>query len=356
MRAGNRAERLQCEGSVTTLELPRGPVSLPLDNDLRADFAWMRHVPAIYRALREFRPDVVHVTGPSDCGIIGARLARWLGIPIAASWHTNLHEYAATRSRWLLDVLPQRQSDLGATWVEAIALWIACRFYRRARVLFAPNPGLCQLLERRTRRPCHLMQRGVDTELFTPGRRERDAGDRDIVLGFVGRLSVEKNIALLGRVQQELSLRGIRNFRFRIVGQGKEEPWLRQHLPGAEFTGVLQGEVLARAYAGMDVFIFPSHTDTFGNAVLEAMASGVPAVVTPDGGPASIVHHGRTGLVAEDAGFTAAILSLLGHPEWHREMRANARACAKTASWDAVFDKVYTAYSAVLPAGSAKAT
>ena len=192
------------------------------------------------------------------------------------------------------------------------------------------------------------MQRGIDSQLFCPNRRDRDPSDSTIILGFVGRLSVEKNIALLAQVQKELEDRGLRDFRFRIVGQGAEQAWLREHLPRAEFTGVLRGEALARAYAGMDVFVFPSHTDTFGNVVLEALASGVPAVVTPDGGPKSLVQDGRTGFIAKDADFAAAISRILIDPVLHGSMRAAARQSALAASWDAVFDGVYSAYQPLL--------
>ncbi len=344
VRAGGRPLRMATEGNLTTLEFSRGPLSIPLDKDLRLDPAWVRHFPAMVRAVRAFRPDIVHVTGPSECGLMGAWVARHLGVPLAASWHTNLHEYAAMRSRWLLDRLPSSGRAAAARQIENAALRIACVFYRWARVLFAPNLDLCRLLEQRTGRPCHLMQRGVDTELFSPARRERHPADSDIVLGFVGRMSVEKNVALLAQVQRELEDRGLRNFRFRIVGQGAGEPWLRAHLPRAEFLGVLRGEALARAYAGMDVFVFPSHTDTFGNVVLEALASGAPAVVTPDGGPKSLVREGATGFVAADADFAAAILRMARGPALHAEMRARAREFALGASWDAVFEKVYAAY------------
>jgi glycosyltransferase involved in cell wall biosynthesis len=276
-------------------------------------------------------------------------------IPLAASWHTNLHEYAATRSHWLLQHLSVEQAASGAHCIERTALNIATILYKRARVLFAPNPDLCRLLEQETGRPCHLMQRGVDARLFSPAHRERSESGRDFVLGFVGRLSVEKNVALLARIQLELEELGIRNFHFRIVGQGAEERWLREHLPRAEFTGVLRGEALARAYAGMDVFVFPSHTDTFGNVVLEAMASGVPAVVTPDGGPRSQVQEGRTGRIARDEEFAAAIASILRNPSLHQNMRQAARAFALTASWDSVFEKVYAAYEPLRAEGSARA-
>jgi glycosyltransferase involved in cell wall biosynthesis len=143
---------------------------------------------------------------------------------------------------------------------------------------------------------------------------------------------------------------GVGNFRFMIVGHGAEEAWLRERLPGAEFTGVLRGEALARAYANMDLFVFPSHTDTFGNVVLEALASGVPAVVTPHGGPKSIVRDGVTGRIVPDRLFAPAIAELLSDPGRHAAMRQAARTYAETASWDAVFDGVYRGYQTTLPA------
>lgn len=352
VRAGERQQALQRDANLTTLELPRGVFSIPLDKDLRFDPVWVRHIPAILRTVKEFRPDIIHVTGPSETGMLGASLAGYLHVPLAASWHTNVHEYAASRSRWFFEGLPSAQAAIGARAIERLTLSAVTQFYKAAGVLFAPNRDLCRLLETRTRRPCHLMQRGIDAQLFSPSRRDRDSADTEFVLGFVGRLSVEKNIALLARVAQELEAGGFHNFRFRIVGQGSEESWLRRHLPRAEFTGVLRGEALARAYAGMDVFVFPSHTDTFGNVVLEALASGVPGVVTPDGGPKSLIDEGRTGFIAADQDFSGAILRIVQNPVLHGEMRRCARAHALSASWDAVFEGVYAAYGPILRAGS----
>jgi glycosyltransferase involved in cell wall biosynthesis len=192
------------------------------------------------------------------------------------------------------------------------------------------------------------MPRGVDAELFNPKKRNRQPDDRDQVLGFVGRLSVEKNIAGLVEVQNELEKMGHHSFRFLIVGHGGDEAWLRERLHKADFTGVLRGEELAAAYAGMDLFVFPSHTDTFGNVVLEALASGVPAIVTPDGGPKTIVRDGETGRIVPDEGFAAAVAGILGDPARHEEMRRAARSYALTASWDSVFEGVYSAYQSVL--------
>jgi glycosyltransferase involved in cell wall biosynthesis len=352
VRAGHRSQALIEEGSVWTLELPRSFLSFILEKDLRLDPAFFRHIPQIGEVLKRFQPDLIHITGPSEIGILGAGLAHHLHLPLAASWHTNVHEYAARRAEWLLRLLPMQQSAFTGQTIENLALATAARFYSMAKVLFAPNPELCSLLERNTGRPCHRMPRGVDSELFHPSKRTRDPNDRNQILGFVGRLSIEKNIGLLVRIQEELDRRGITDTQFLIVGHGGDEAWLRERLPKAEFTGVLRGEALATAYANMDLFVFPSHTDTFGNVVLEALASGVPAIVTPDGGSCTIVRDGETGRIVADDEFTAAIAGLLADSTSLSEMRLAARTYALTASWDSVFEGVYDAYAELVPRAS----
>ena len=351
VRAGDREERYVPDGPVASLELKRGFLSFALEKDLRFDLGFLRHLPYITRMVKAFGPDVIHITGPSELGMIGAWLAHSLGVPLVASWHTNVHEYAAKRSSWFLRFLPVGQSTTAAMHIKQVTLAATARFYKLARVLFAPNVELCRLLERRTGRQCFLMPRGVDTELFSPAHRARYAADCDFVLGFVGRLSIEKNVMLLKRVGEELLSSGLTNFSFLIIGHGAEEAWLRENLPNAELPGVLRGAELSRAYANMDLFVFPSHTDTFGNVILEALASGVPAVVTPDGGPRFIISDsdrvGETGLIAEDGNFAAAVESILQDPARHARMRVAARKYALGASWDSVFEGVYEAYGSV---------
>ena len=349
VRAGDRAQAVIEEGNVWTLELPRSFLSFVLEKDLRLDPAFFRHIPLISEVLQRFQPDLIHITGPSEIGILGAGLAHHLHLPLAASWHTNVHEYAARRAEWFLRLLPKDQSINAGQKIEDLALATAARFYSIAQVLFAPNPELCALLENATGRPCHLMPRGVDAQLFCPAKRTRERDNGERVLGFVGRLSIEKNIGLLAKIQEELDRRGVTNFRFLIVGHGGDEAWLRERLPQAEFTGVLRGEALATAYANMDLFVFPSHTDTFGNVVLEALASGVPAIVTPDGGPRTIVRDGQTGRVVPDDQFAQTIAGLLSDPARLDEMRRAARAYALNASWDSVFEGIYADYEMILP-------
>ena len=351
VRAGARAQAFEQTGELRTLELKRSRGSVRMEKDLEFDTLFWRHEQAIRLALERFRPDVIHITGPSELGMFGAYFAWEMGVPLVASWHTNVHEYAARRMGWLTEHVSERRGAAIESGVEAGALWATSQFYKLAKVIFAPNGELCRMLEKTTGRPCFLMQRGVDTEWFSPAHRARAESDQAVVLGYVGRLSVEKNVALLARVERELKAMGVGGVRFLIVGHGSEEAALRRELTEAEFAGVLRGAPLAGAYANMDVLVFPSHTDTFGNVVLEALASGVPAVVTPDGGPKFIVRHGETGFVTEDDHFAGAVAELVRDRARLDEMRLEARAYALGCTWDAVFDRVYSGYETALEVG-----
>jgi phosphatidylinositol alpha 1,6-mannosyltransferase len=344
VRAGTREISFEQVGEMRTLELRRSRSSVRMEKDLKYDMLFWRHGEAIRRELERFRPDVIHITGPSELGMFGAYFSWEMGVPLAASWHTNLHEYAARRMGWLTGRMAENRGAAVERGVEAGALWTVSQFYKLAKVLFAPNDELCKMLERTTGRPCFLMQRGVDSEWFSPMHRTRDANDTTVVLGYVGRLSVEKNVALLVRVERELAAMGVFGTKFLIVGHGNDEDALRRDLKEAEFAGVLRGAALAQAYANMDVLVFPSHTDTFGNVVLEALASGVPAVVTRDGGPKFIVRDGETGFVTDDDRFAAAVAELVRDRAGRDAMRVKARAYALGCSWDAVFDRVYAGY------------
>jgi len=345
VRAGPRPRLLKREGEVLSLELPRSPIAISLERDLSFDPIFARYVELIERTLRKFRPDLIHITGPSEVGILGTYLAWKLNLPLVASWHTNVHEYAARRMRWLSRHLGSN-GPVVEQWAEDTSLQVATRFYKLAQVLYAPNPPLCDLLARMTGRPCHLMQRGVDTDLFSAAKRTRAESDCHPVLGYVGRLSVEKNVALLPRIDKELKGMGC-SPRWLIVGHGADAAVLRRELGDAAMAGVLRGEDLANAYANMDLLVFPSHTDTFGNVVLEALASGVPAVVTPHGGPAHIVQDRVTGIVAEDEQFARSIANLLASPQRLHSMRCAAREYALGCTWDAVFERVIAAYPVV---------
>jgi phosphatidylinositol alpha 1,6-mannosyltransferase len=330
-------------GSVTRLECRRSPLTFPLDRHHHFDLLFLRHYRRVARVLRDFNPDVLHITGPSDVGILGALLAHRFGILLAASWQTNLHQYARTRLAEAFSRFPKFFSQSLPASVERWTFRAAARFYRIPRLLFAPNQELVRTLEDITGKPCYLMPHAVDTLAFSPEFRDRR--DRIFTIGYVGRLTAEKNVRALAELEQRLLALGHRDFRIVLVGDGAEEKWLRGNMRNAEFTGFLTGRELSRAFANLDVFVFPSETDTFGLAVLEALASGVPAVVARSGGPKFSIQHGKSGFVAASAEELAACVAILmTQPERLASMRAAARESALATSWDSIFEGMYRAY------------
>lgn len=335
------------EGVVARCEVEMSPFSFGLEKDLRFDMAFPRHFGAVRRAMERFQPDIVHITGPSHIGITGAIMAWRMKLPMVASWHTNVHEYAGRRLAHLLRWLGGGLAVRLGQWAESGSLEAAARFYRLARVTLAPNPGLVVMLEERTGRPCRLMRRGVDTALFHPGRRAREDGA--VVVGYTGRLSPEKSVRRLAAVAEALRRAGVGRFRIEIAGHGGEREWLSRNVACLRDHGVLRGEALARAYAGFDVFAFPSETDTYGNVVQEAMASGAPCVVMASGGPASIVTDGVDGFVcATEKRFVEAVVALCRDEALRKAMGGQARAAAMGASWERVFEGVYRVYREAL--------
>lgn len=341
------ATRLTTERSVTALELRRSPLCFRLDRDLFCDLLFMRHKRIASAEVTSFGADLVHITGPGDVGILGAWVAHDLGLPLVASWHTNLHEYAAKRLDRMLTWIPSRLRCKIAAAAERNALEALLRFYGMARLLMAPNQDLVDFLRLRTAKPTVLMPHGVDAALFSPERRYRK--DPTFTLGYVGRLTPEKNLRSLAEIEQGLLDCGLRDFRLVIVGDGSEQIWLKANLRHAEFRGALRGLELARAFADMDVFVFPSKTDTFGLVILEAMASGVPVIVAPDGGPQYQVQPGQTGFVAKTpADFAERMMELRNDPSLRARMGQAARQSACKASWDNVFSAVYERYDTAL--------
>jgi phosphatidylinositol alpha 1,6-mannosyltransferase len=326
-----------------SIVVKRGPMAFELDHGLMHDpFLW-RHCSSVKAAVREFKPDVIHIVSPGDISEMGLAISWSLRVPVVISWHTNLHEFGAMRLRRMLQWLPETLRNGICRLSESLMLAILIGFYRFGRVLFAPNQELIDMLVRRTRRPTHLMTRGIDMALFNPAKRR--ATDGIFRLGFVGRITPEKSVRLFARVEEALLARGLTNFRFLIVGDGSEREWLSRNLKHADLPGILRGEDLAAAYADMDLFLFPSRTDTFGNVVQEAMASGAPSIVTDAGGPKFIVRDGITGYVTHsDEQFVARTIELMQDRDLVLRMRDAGLQQAAHASWDRVFEDVYVGY------------
>ena len=343
VHAGPKNDTWQ-EESTTYLSLKRSPLSFTMDEDLAYDPLFQRHTGKVIRALMKFKPDVIHITGLNDVSIVGSYLAWKLQIPLVGSWHTNIHEFAATRLDSVLSFAPAGFRRKITKFAEKNIMYGSIQYYRMPKVILAPNQELIDALHKGTKRSARLMSRGVDTAKFSPEKRTVDDGV--FRLGYVGRLRAEKNVRMLVQLEKNLIEAGKENVKFLIVGEGTEREYLEKHLKNAEFTGFLDGEKLSEAYANMDVFIFPSETDAFGNVAQEAHASGVPVIVSDQGGPKFLVSHGDTGFVAKDlAEFTGYTIGLMDDRSKLEEMKALSRASAMSRSWDSVFESVYAAYS-----------
>jgi phosphatidylinositol alpha 1,6-mannosyltransferase len=336
------------EGSVRRIELKRSWLSVGIERDLEFDLIFCRYCNRIRKELLAFRPDVIHITSPGELGELGVYLSRKLKIPLVASWHTNFHQFVARRLQKLIGFMPASITRPAVAWSQERGLRILLWFYGFAKVTLAPTAPQVTWLEEELGKPSFLMPRGVDPEQFNP--KHRTAHDGILRLGFVGRVTPEKGVRLLRKIEQALLESGLHDFRIIVVGDGSEVAWLKRRLKHGEFTGVLRGEELAQAYANMNLFVFPSRTDTFGNVVQEAAASGVPAVVTNEGGPRHLVVPGETGYVAaQDSEFVAKVVELAHNPELLKTLGRTARERMAGISWDAAFEKTYAAYRYCLP-------
>jgi glycosyltransferase involved in cell wall biosynthesis len=281
--------------------------------------------PRIALELWRFRPDIVHAVGPVCLGAFGIAAARALGLPVVASYHTDLPRY-----------LPGH----GLAWLEP-AIWpLIRRIHGAAHHNLTPSRFTRRELLDHGIEPVELWRGGVDTELFHPRRRSlamrmRLCGgipDGPVLLS-VGRLSPEKQLDSLAPI-----LDAIPEARLALVGDGPARPELERLFAGRKvcFLGFLQGEELAAAFASADVFVMPSTTETLGFVVLEAMASGCPVVAARAGGIPDLIDHGENGHLyspedPEDA--ISAIRALLGRPLLRRSIGQQARKHAESSSW-----------------------
>ncbi len=298
---------------------------------------------ALRRRLDAFRPTIIHVAAPDWLGLEALNYAKARGLPAVASFHTRFDTYPRY---------------YGMSWFEKHVTSYMRYFYGRCARVYAPSQSMVDELKRDgIGRDIRLWARGVEQALFNPARRDdawrRSAGfsDDDVVVAFVGRVVLEKGIDVFA---EAMKAAGAANPRIRglIVGDGPERVRFAEMLPDAVFTGYLQGEALARAYASADVFFNPSITETFGNVTLEAMASGLPCVCAAASGSRSLVDDGVTGLLVADAkdvhGFSTAIQSLANDRAHRMRLASNARTKSASFQWDAILDRLITDYQDVV--------
>jgi glycosyltransferase involved in cell wall biosynthesis len=281
--------------------------------------------PGVGRALRRFRPDLVHAVNPFILGPSGIFYARRLKVPLVASYHTNVAAYA-------------RYYKLN--FFSDAARWWTRQLHNRAEVNLCTSEAAKDYLLKEGIKRVHLWPQGVDARRFHPDKasekwRERLSGGHPSgrLLLYAGRLAPEKGIERLKAI-----LREVPGTRLAIVGDGPARRDLEREFAGTAtvFTGVLQGEDLAAAYASADAFLFPSTTDTLGLAMIEALASGLPIVAARSGASHEIVDEEENGLLyeADSAHSLVAAVRRLFSDEGFREALAReARAAAEERDW-----------------------
>lgn len=315
--------------------VPVRSVQAPGRPDYRVSLPFSR---ATRKSLTEFRPDVFHIATPDLLGLSALRAARRSGTTVVASYHTHFASYL---DYYRLGVLE------GGVW--GYLRW----FYNECKQVYVPTPSMLQVLEQHgIRSDMRLWPRGVESDLFNPGRRSvewrRAQGfdDDEVVVTFVSRLVAEKGLNVVEDVARGLAQRGVRH-KVLIVGDGPEGPALRAALPDAVFAGHQRGEALATAYASSDVFLFPSETETFGNVTLEAMSSGLPAVVANATGSNALVTDGTNGFLVtprDSAGFLDRVSRLIADRDLRGRMGAAARHEAELYEWSRILDRIASYY------------
>jgi glycosyltransferase involved in cell wall biosynthesis len=304
-----------------------GPADLPTAMSASLPFypqyTWcLPELPALTKLLAR-TADLVQLATPGPMGIAGLIAARMLGLPVLAQYHTEVPEYAARMTR-----LP---------FVKRLVSPYVAWFYRQANMCLAPSRVTSERLVELGIPSAQIrrVQRGVDLALFDPARRDRGllaqygiAATAPVTL-YVGRLSREKNLGVLRRAWQQIHGAQPRA-RLIVVGDGPQATALDG--PGVVRTGMLHGEQLAAVFATADVFAFPSETETFGNVVVEAAASGLPVVVAARGAAQEHVVEGETGLVYGDraAALARDVLLLFADPARRARMAIAAREHVRT--------------------------
>jgi glycosyltransferase involved in cell wall biosynthesis/predicted metal-dependent phosphoesterase TrpH len=281
-------------------------------------------LPDLVETLAEGRYDLVHVTAPGPAGVAATLLSRITGVPLMASHHTELAAYAGMRS--------------GDAGIEALARIALGAFYRAPSHVLSPSLSADDSLVALGADRGHIgrWERGVDLTRFDPVKADRDAFPGEIKVLYAGRLTREKGVDLLAESFLQAHKSDPR-LHLLLAGGGPEAEELREKLgESATFLGWLEGEDLARAYASADVFLFASTTDTYGQVIVEAAASGLPVVAVAEGGPAALVENRHTGLLCRpDADHLAgALLQLASAPLLRRQLGNAAAAAARARTWE----------------------
>jgi glycosyltransferase involved in cell wall biosynthesis len=289
----------------------------------------------------EKRPDIVHVVTEGPLGWSAVAAARALHLPITSSFHTNFHTYS---------------QHYGIGLFKKTIEGYLRKLHNRTQATLVPTRAMVSELQARGYHNVGLMSRGVAIEQFSPAKRstalrqEWDVAEDDLVLLHVGRLAKEKNIALVVAAFRAIQAR-LPRARMVFVGDGPLRKQVQDTCPEAIFAGVRKGEDLARHYASGDVFLFPSLTETFGNVVPEALASGLAVVSYAHAAAKELIVSGQNGVLVqgtEELDFVNAAVALATSSALVNQLRQAAAGSVTHLAWDSVYDSFVDTLTGVL--------
>jgi glycosyltransferase involved in cell wall biosynthesis len=296
---------------------------------------------AVRKQLLDFHPDVVHVVTEFSMGYAGLKAARQLGLPVVMSYHTNFDQYL---EHYRLETLTE-------------PLWQYMRWFHSFACLnLCPSENTLRRLTFRGIRNLAVWSRGIDASRFSPrfassALRNELGGEDKLLYLYVGRISAEKGIGVYAESIRRFNARHQSRARFVFTGDGPYLPALKaMNLENAVFTGALCGQALSEVYASCDVFVFPSDNETFGNVMLEAMASGTPGICVDAGGLKDFTAHGENAFVCapRDAGALTQAMEAMMDEGLREKIRAGALQTARERSWNAIFDDLLKKYRLAL--------
>lgn len=314
-------------------------VSLPIYPECRLSIPFYSN---LFKLSDKFKPDIIHLMTPAGLGLAGLKYAQERGIPVVSSFTTSFDIYLKYYNLEFLNNI----------------LWNFLRWFHNSCLInFTPSQDTSNLLKSKEIRNIKISSRGIDTDIFNPDHKNPQLLrkynlQKKITFLYVGRLAKEKDLDILIKSICKINIHYKDKVQFIITGDGPYALDLKKSTPNnVVFTGYLKGKELSSLYASCDVFVFPSSTETFGNVVLEAMASGLPVITSNSGGVKDSIINGYNGFLCQQRdsdSFTQSMVKFINSNSLISKMSLNARQSTLKKSWDNIFDVLTDDYYALI--------
>lgn len=326
------------------LTVPTTPLPININYSMALPFLAERKMT---EKLKTFQPDIIHISTPSPLGHFALKYGNRNKIPVSSIYHTHFLSYVDYYLRKVPLMIPPIKEKI---------IQFTTAFYNRCQLTLVPTNNIIDELAdygvKRNR--MKLWQRGIDKHLFHPSKKDKNyiqniVQNKRPNLIFASRLVWEKNLDTLIKVYKQTQRESL-DYNFIIVGDGPAKMELEQAMPKALFLGHQSHETLAVLYASSDVFLFPSNTESYGNVVIEAMASGLPCVIANGGGSGSLVQDGYNGISCpthDTQAYLDGIQTILNHPNARENFIQNGFQYTRHLDWDQLADLYFRELTAL---------